>query len=208
MSCGDYEERVHGWVDGTLSREAHDEVARHLADCPACARLRDGLERLQSRVAALPREVQPPRDLWPGLRDRLPARPIPRERPVAGRLRPWLAAAAVLLAGLAGLLLLRDDAGTGSEPFTTAPAAYGEVEREYRRATDDLLRALDLRREDLSPETLAVVDENIRIIDDAIGRVRLAIENDPNGGDPRRMFALYGSKVRLLRQAVQLPAEG
>ena len=94
----------------------------------------------------------------------------------------------------------------------TAPASlgsYADAESEYARAADDLLAALNRRREQLSPETMAVVEENLRIIDRAIREVRTALEEDPgNAGNGHQFTSLYARKVALLQRAVRLPAKG
>jgi hypothetical protein len=82
------------------------------------------------------------------------------------------------------------------------------VEAEYSQARDVLLHALDDSRDRLSPETLAVVDENLVIIGDAIAEIKTALEEDPgNQRLMRSLVAAYDQEVDLLQQATQLPAQ-
>lgn len=73
--------------------------------------------RLAAGIAALPRELAPPRDLWPGIAGRLPAGNPPVEEPAPGGaplaapipFRPrhgfWRQAAAALVSAAAGALI-------------------------------------------------------------------------------------------------------
>jgi hypothetical protein len=119
-----------------------------------------------------------------------------------------LAAAAIVLAATAALLLVDPTSGptTGDE---VSQVSWGDAEADYVVATRDLMEVLDARREELSPETLAVVDDNLRIINQAIQEVREALENDPGqAGGEYLVASLYRTKVALLQQAVRLPAKG
>ena len=207
MSC--QEDRLNEYLDTTLDRAASAEVERHLEGCDECRRVVDGLRRVKEGAAALPRSAEPPRDLWPEIRDSLPGQVASFERRLPGHwLRPLMALAAVFLLGMVTVLLLQDQGADVATGPRISGVALNAVEEEYRTATDELLEALDVRREDLSPDTLRVVDENLRIIDEAIGRLRTAIEADPDrAGSGHRMIALYGRKVDLLQQAVHLPTE-
>ena len=89
------EERLNGYVDGTLDPADREAVDRHLAACATC---RLEVERMTALVAgarALPRALDPPTDLWPGVASRLRRPGIPW----------WLAAAAVLTLAVSALLL-------------------------------------------------------------------------------------------------------
>lgn len=95
-------------------------------------------------------------------------------------------------------------AGGGSGQMT-ALAAFRPAEREYQRAVDELAQALETRRDDLAPETVATLERNLAIIDAAIAESRQALERDPNSQELTRMLsATYDAKVRLLRNTVQL----
>jgi hypothetical protein len=85
---------------------------------------------------------------------------------------------------------------------------FRAAELEYGQAAGDLLAILEERRGELSPETVAVVEENLSIINQAIREAWTALESDPaqleNG---YLVTSLYRKKVALLEQAVNLPAE-
>lgn len=138
---------------------------------------------------------------------------------------PWgagLAAAAALLVittaavtmWLVGSGAQRPGTGVPETPVAVAPgpatalASLRSAEGEYARATDRLLEVLEARREDLAPETLALVEENLRVIDEAIGNVWAALESDPGRARSGHLLtSLYSRKIALLQQAVRLPEQ-
>jgi hypothetical protein len=85
------------------------------------------------------------------------------------------------------------------------PNGFRAAEAEYVRASDELLALLELGRHELSPATVAVVERNLEIIDDAIEETRRALERDP--GDPRvgyLLASMYEQKIDLLRRTARL----
>jgi anti-sigma factor RsiW len=216
MSCKDRDTRLNDYVDGALTKEERDEVERHLEACPSCRESAEAIRALVSRAAGLPRERAPDRDLWPGIEAALsderdgsssrtgnaPGRP--------GFLR-WagMAAALVLLvAASVGITLLVTERGAGEvvgAPVTDGLAAYRAGEGEYRRAAAELTALIEQNRDRLAPETVAVVEENLEIIDAAIAEARAALESDP--GNPRLgrlLTAIHRQRVDMLRRTARL----
>jgi anti-sigma factor RsiW len=227
MNCNDVKKCLDDYVDGLLQEDAREEVARHLEQCEACGREEGLLRALVMEAGALPEGITPPTDLWPGVAERLGDRrtPLPltaklRTRSILSN-RTLLAAAAVLVAVIATAVTTTvihnrrpsSQSGDRRRPMaivttTSISSEYESAEMEYRQATDKLIAALDERRDSLSPQTLAIVDENRRIIDQAIQEIRDALEKDP--GSPQLnglLLAAYKKDVELLRQAAQLPAQ-
>lgn len=156
---------------------------------------------LLAAVRQLPTEIEPERDLWPSLEAQLkPRRPK--------RLYALTAAAAVVFA-IAGAGLL-----SGTEPEVTPTVqvlAPAEVEPDWQvemdEATAALSARLDERRDELDPETLALVEQNLALIDAAIAETARALEAHPD--DDRLAYALRGvlaRKVELLATATRLPS--
>jgi hypothetical protein len=86
-----------------------------------------------------------------------------------------------------------------------ALVAFRPAEAEYQRAVGDLTLLLNARRKQLSPETAAVIDRNLRIIDEAIRQSRAALEKDPNNRELAQMLSsVYDTKVETLQRAVQI----
>lgn len=220
------EGRLNDFVDGVLAPEEAAEVADHLAGCAACAADAAELRRLLAEAGTLPRAVEPERDLWLGIAERL-ERPslldmdTARARRSSGRgASPWpmrvaLAAAAGLLVVATSTVTLLVVRGRGEAPVATtttpAPAAgvglqlVSEVERGYEGAVNVLESSLAQGRQDLRPETVAIIEENLRIIDEAIASASAALMQDPANVELAQTLRFaYGHKVQLLERAIKL----
>ena len=83
--------------------------------------------------------------------------------------------------------------------------AFRASEQEYDRAIADLTRALQDHQDTLSPETIAVIEANLKTIDEAIRVAKAALEADPgNQRSVHMILAMYRKKVDLLQRAVAL----
>jgi hypothetical protein len=145
---------------------------------------------LRWQLRQLPREIDPPRDLWPGIADRLP-------HPVAPRRRPWFAALAVaaslcVAAGLAWQL---------RQPAAPAPDFRAElVQREAEALTREYQAALDQFQGAPLPEPLAPA---LATLDRSAADIREAIASDPEA-----VFLLdqlrrtYSRRLSLTQRAV------
>lgn len=80
------------------------------------------------------------------------------------------------------------------------------VEQTYASEIDHLHALLKTRRADLDSSTAAVIDKNLKIIDEAIVQCRKALKQDPNSRFlMESLNDALDSKVQLLRTAVALP---
>ena len=92
-------------------------------------------------------------------------------------------------------------------PVGTAFAAFEPAEAEYERTLGELRTAVAAGGGVLAPETMATLEANLRIIDQAIAESRAALAADPNNRDLVLMLSgVYGRKVDLLQTAVLLHA--
>ncbi|RMH20256.1 MAG: hypothetical protein D6696_08590, partial [Acidobacteria bacterium] len=103
MSCRFPEAALHDYLDGGLDGVGRRRVEAHLESCAACRELLADLVELGEKARALPREVEPPRDLWPAIEGRL----APRRTAPAPAWRRWQQLAAAILLLAAGGLLSR-----------------------------------------------------------------------------------------------------
>lgn len=218
MTCQELDLQLDDWLDGTLTGDAAREVESHLAGCAACRERERELRQLLAHAAALPRSLAPARDLWPGIAERTSG--------------PWLgwgargfqplalAAAAVVVLGLAALVLTR--LGPERVRTVTMPAAspsattfvaggsaadpvLAQAEREYEEAANALLEALQRHRGALPAEDLARVESNLQVIDRALAEVREALVKNPTDPQLNRMLvATHRKKVDVLRRVVRL----
>lgn len=87
------------------------------------------------------------------------------------------------------------------------PASYETGASEFTRATADLMSALDARRNSMTPETRAVVEKNLAVIDAALVEIRSALAKDPNNRELLRMLgATRKRKIETLQLVVKLTA--
>jgi predicted anti-sigma-YlaC factor YlaD len=205
MSCDSTLELLDDWLDGTLPPARRAEVELHLAGCPECRTIAQDAQALRPHVAALVDEA-PPTDHWPAIEARIRA-PRPARRWGGANTSWWAAAAVALVVASSGITAatLQRSPPTPSPP----PVAVAELPEltALEAATDDLQAALALRSTELDPETRAVVERNLRIIDEAIAETRAALDGAP--GDERVQHALvlaYEQKQRLLAQVLHAPA--
>jgi anti-sigma factor RsiW len=228
-------ELLDDYVGGELPPREERDVRRHLMQCDECRAEELALRTLLDEAAALPESMDPPRDLWQDIAPRLESRAVPAvpagpaERPdevrVIGprpvRPLPWwmLAAASIGLVVTTSFATLRfadrdpavlpaqqaqaPAATAGGTP--TALASFAPAEQEYEKAIGDLQTVLQQHRARLAPETVAALEANLRIIDQAIQESRAALARDPNSPELARMLTdAYGAKLNVLRRAVSL----
>jgi hypothetical protein len=80
-----------------------------------------------------------------------------------------------------------------------------DSEREYARATADLMAAIEAQKETLAPETRAVLDANLKTIDDALAQVRAALVKDPGNSQLAHLLtSTHQKKVDALQRVVRL----
>jgi anti-sigma factor (TIGR02949 family) len=217
MNCSEVVSRIDGYLDGRLRPEDEEALRNHIAECPACAEEADAVKDLRRRAARLPRSLDPPRDLWPEIATRIVAETVVRGRFVR---RALMAAAAVaLLVGSVVTAYMVGRGQTGStvenrQDVETGPseivlASFEELGvDDYVATRSELLGAFEARRDDLSPETLEVLMANLKVIDDAMGKIAEALGEEPdNEFLMKQLAAAYRRQINLMEMAVRLPAE-
>ena len=213
------EDELHDAADGTQPSADTSRAARHLMYCARCRTDVERIRELLALAATLPRSVDPPSDLWPDIQARIRAagRRAGTAAPAAHasrwesliRDRRWLAAAAVLLI-VASSMLTALFLGRPATVFTErpdsvtpvhGPADVRTVSDDYDRLDQELTTLLAAQREKLQPETIAKVERNLAIIDQAIAEIRQALIEDPGNDALRQLLkATYGQKSALVRQ--------
>jgi hypothetical protein len=136
---------------------------------------------LDAELASLPRDVAPPRNLWPGIRARLPERPR-RTRPMA-----FAAAAGIAGACLASALTWVILHGRLQSPVTRAgttvaagaPSFDEPRNPRYVAARDNLEANFRERLALLDPATRAQIEASLAVIRRAHEDIRKALASDP-----------------------------
>lgn len=229
MSEAISEDRLNDYVDGLLSAAEAAEIERLLATSREARDTVEFLLGLRQRSAELPVSIEPDRDLWPAIRERMAPGPLSSVQgggdtmravpPKPGwfpRLGPlqWatVAAAAIVLVvtssaitawfvGTAAELPLQE-APSGTAPIGVALAEQPANEAAYALEIEQLLWALYENRERLDEDTISTIETNLRVIDRAIRSAREALEDDPqNVGLTRMLTSNYRHKLELLQRA-------
>ena len=79
------------------------------------------------------------------------------------------------------------------------------VQADYARAADELTAALATERDRLRPETVALLEHNLGVIDAAMRESRDALARDPGNVELRGLFAAAArQRVELLRWATRV----
>lgn len=214
MRCEWVRDRIDDYVDGELRRSEELLVRDHLESCPSCGHEEAQLLELLERVAALPRSAEPARDLWPSIERRLSRAPL-----ATSGMGWWLAAAAAVLLALTTIVAVRGrlegpsrPPRGASRPLAAAPgtalAELSSAQLSFDDARDRLLAVLQARPDVLEPQTMAVVRDNLHVIDRAIQQIQSALEQDPNNVDlAHQLVASYQREISLLERATSMPAE-
>ena len=203
MTCLELFEQLDRYHAGTLRREETEAVEQHLLGCPECAADFRFQRALRSRAAALPQTIAPSHDLWPGIRNRMREAPAPsRSRPRWQR-TPWLVAAAIALVTLSSAITaLLTRSGSLQPAYGTRDFRSTEV--GYRQAADELTRTLRAHRKELGEPAFQVIEQNLRIIDQAIEETQTALASDPrNQHVAELLWASYEKKIDLLQRAAE-----
>lgn len=221
MSHREIQDRLDDYVDGLLTEDERREVGAHLERCEDCRGEVESLRLLLEAAAGLPRSMAPERDLWKNIADRIGGKKVVSadfgragsDRRSAWFTRGMLAAAAVVLVALSSAItafLVREQPGvsvvTDGKRLIRTQTEFLAVEAMYSPAIEELSTILREQRGALAPETVSVIEENLRIIDEAIRTSRIALAVDPGNEELiRTVVAMYEEKVGLLQQATHLP---
>jgi hypothetical protein len=210
MTCDEVRERLDVYLEGGLSHEERAAVAAHLEACAACRAEAAAWRELFERAAALPRSIEPPRDLWPSIDAALDEPHVMTETrvfPLTARLRPlWLVAAALALivvtAAITTFVLRQADSAMARKLKGLEPTDTQVVEPGAGPSTEELLRSLEAQH--LPPETMAIVQRNLAVIDVAIAELEAALEQDPGNVELARMLvSTHRKKAELVERAVR-----
>lgn len=203
-------EELNDYVDALLDEASAAALRTHLAGCTECSETVDQLNDLRATARALPRSETPPADVWAAVRAATIDNTMAQRKRILWQLRYQLAAAAVVLLMVASSLTWWI---ASQRPRTTivqtVPAgnidlvAYRTVEADYSQAAADLMKVLEQRRERMDTAVVRSVEENLRIMDEAIRNARAALLSDPANSDVAALIAAtQESKLRMLRRAV------
>jgi hypothetical protein len=237
MQCTQYRQWIQERLDGTLGAIRTAELERHLDGCASCRAFDADLLTIHDATASL-EPLAPPDGVWLQIAGRLvqegrvarpPAVPTPQAWPTA---LLAIAAALILAVGASIVMLLPEfranhpsqSAGTsaspqpGSAPLDTVVQSveteFRLAEQHYQRAIAKLEQAarLDQASADqtvaIDPQTAAMLQKSLQVIDQAIAESRSALRSEPQSGPARdSLFGALRRKVGLLQDTIALMNE-
>jgi hypothetical protein len=223
--------RLSDYLDDELPDEERTAVAAHLAECAEFARTLEELKAVIATASSL-RPTMPRGDLWSAIAERMeasgPAVTARAPRRFSFTL-PELAAASLLLSMLSGGAVAlvfngsienrrvddseRDvrlpDATADTRLNVDVLPAVSFADAQFDAAVADLERALQNGRGRLDAETVAIVQENLAIIDRAMAEARDALAADPADSHlSGHLMDARRRKLDLLRRATALTDAG
>jgi hypothetical protein len=222
-------DRLSEYVDGDLDAVTRAALDAHLATCAECRATREELERVVVRARRIGYR-EPGHDLWTRIEAGITAsgseaaRPIRRRRVITLSLARLAAAAGIVAAVVGGatwaiatrrgalapsVVRATDSTGVGT-PGSGGSLTLGApalAVASYRDAAADLERTFDAGRATLRPETMRIIEENLRTIDGAIAQADSALRRDPGSAYLNQYLAeTMQRKLKLLRRAVEITA--
>lgn len=201
MNCEQVGMRIDDLVDGEMPPEALAGLRAHLVHCPGCDRAVRAALDLRARLAALPERVTPQRDLWPAIAAKIAT----RNGVARPRRAPYFAVAASAAAiAVAALVAVQVDAPTAIGPASVVVS----VDPGLRLAAQTMLDSADGGAGNLSPEAVAVVRENLALIDQALREIAVALELDPDNPQlQRQLLQTYRGHAELLEYLGRVSAQ-
>lgn len=212
------DDRLQDYLDDLLCREERAELEAHLVQCDVCTATVRAERELRRALNDLPRAIEPPAHVLAAINQAIDAQPL-RVAAVAPRRSPWrdrtlasvrapLAVAAMLLVMATASLTLwlarertPPPVRAGADPAVMAVLA---AEPRYVRAADELAAALDAGAHVLTPATVQLVRDHLRVIDAALAEARAALREDPNNAALAELLrAAHEQKLELLRRATR-----
>jgi hypothetical protein len=189
------EDELHAYLDQALSRSQCVEIESHLAACPRCQSMRDGIAALRDRTTALLSVLAPPVTLPPGIETiRARARGVVHGRQRAVRAGIWAASlmAALGLGWTANWWLGGEEASGVDQALVqgpdTAAAQLPSVPDSPRTSSSSTpTEAVALRepsprrmeRNSDSPAVPTLLPEPIRQEPDSVPRLAQTVAVDP-----------------------------
>jgi len=224
-------DRIQDYIDGELPDDEMREVADRLNRDADWRAEEEQLRTLLRQVQGLPNAIDPDRELWHGIERRIAEAPADNVVVFPRSVAYGFAAAAMVLvvASLTFVAMNNDEPivdqiATSNPPSdsvvapqstdvpvrlvgSTSPddAEYDLALAHYKSATEALHVSIEERRDSMEEETWVAVSDSLKVIEEAIQDIEVALDADPSNVELRTMLvAAYQKEVGLLRQAVLL----
>jgi anti-sigma factor RsiW len=216
-TCDEYLNAIGELVDGTLGPIRRAELELHLESCDQCRALADDVLEIARTSRALD-ATDPPEHVWNGIAGRLQAEgrvQPPSWRVSRGHTVLALAAALVLAAGTTIFLMVRDsgqepppavaiqlpETSVFDDPVQSVASELALTERHFQNAIEQATRSDAL----VSPDTAAVLQKNLLVVNQAIAESRAALEANPDSTPARQsLYDALKQKIQFLQDTIAL----
>jgi hypothetical protein len=225
MYCNQYREAIQELAEGTIGPIRRAELQTHLEQCDGCRALAADLRKIREAAAALDHPA-PPAHVWMQIAGRLRQEGRLSAPPSQRRHYALLALAAALVLSVGtSLWLVFSHRGTATPaPIESAAQGNGNVatgdavqsitddlkvaEQHYQSAISKLEQAAKNNDGAIDPQTAAVLEKNLTVIDQAIAESRTALKSEPQSQPARdSLFEALRRKVTLLQDTIALMNE-
>lgn len=176
MNCEIFREMMDDYHDGLLSEDVSSQMKKHLDGCDQCSAEYKKLAKLLEKVYNLPEEINPKRDLWPLIKEGIREK---RKKSYQG----WkmLSLAAVFIGIMAfSFVSLYMNVNRNANRESKVMRQFDKASKEYLKAREELIASLQSKKGVIKEETIATIENNLDIIDQAIGEIKVAISKEPD----------------------------
>jgi hypothetical protein len=218
IRCEEFDALLSGYLEDALDEREQHNAEAHVAGCARCRGMVVDLAELRDEAARLP-ELKPTHDLWDGIAARIHTPEIA----LAGKRTMWrsrarlVAAAAVLVTATASITWKiaqtdRTVATASADPIGVSGGnltlTSNSIAANYDSSITAIRELLDRRSGGLDSATMRVLAINLRVIDEAISRVRAALDSMPaNALLAQKLDRAYELKLNTLRQFAAMSTE-
>ncbi len=216
MSEDRYSSKLDDYVDATLGESERRSLEAHLESCDSCRTTTADLLRIRATAETLAR-VSPPEEVWKRIaytirtEDHRPARSKSRAwLPISIWSNPWAIAATVVLALGVGFMIARllPDRPSGDDPAELTrwvATELGLAEQHYQNAIGGLETIVATDDSTLDREVMAVLQQNLSLIEQAIDESRQAVRQQPDSQIAgASLISALRRKLSLLQNTVLL----
>lgn len=213
-TCARIQAQLQAHLDHDLMSHESALVAEHLARCAECRAAHNELAALGAAARALPRELPPPDDLWPGIASRLPDRRTLRVRHLRANARQITSVSLLAAAALAAVILMARvpaPAPVADDPVIATAADGGDaaaadanlndatlLDAAYRDVRADLAAVLDQHCDRLPAATCAEVKGSLQVLDDSAAALGEALRHG-SGYPQERMLLINNYEMTIDR---------
>jgi hypothetical protein len=167
---------------------------------------REEMVRLETATASLARDIQPERDLWPGISASITAATPAGSQALHWWQSPIVVAASLMIAASAlTFALTRPEMQQPPAVADRGTPAYA-IDSGYLVNRNRLKNKLDGRISSLSPEMQALVRENLESIQGSMNQISMALSKDPGNADLQDLLlGTYEQELQVMTELSQLP---